>query len=387
MNTEFTEPHREAIDRVVESLWDGAVASIAEGRGIAPERVTELSGAAPLSAVQARDAGLVDTLGYRDEVYAAARARAGGDGVQLLFADRWTPRRKPTAVLRRHRDVVALVEGHGAIVSGRSKSTLQGPRMGSATVCAALRAARESDQVRAVVFRVDSPGGSAVASDTIWREVSLLRESGKPVIVSMGSLAGSGGYYVACPADVIVAQPGTITGSIGVLGGKLVVAQLLERIGLTTGTVAHGGSAQMFSARERFSDDERARLAAMLDRVYDEFVAKVAQGRRMSVEAVDSVARGRIWSGADAARNGLVDELGGLRAATALARSRAGLRTDAPLRPAVHVPALDRLRRPTSSDDPRAATVRVGWGDLGGLAATLGLAPAGPLAMPAFRLR
>jgi protease-4 len=143
----------------------------------------------------------------------------------------------------------------------------------------------------------------------------------------------------------------------------------------------------MFSARERFSDDERARLAAMLDRVYDEFVAKVAQGRRMSVEAVDSVARGRIWSGADAARNGLVDELGGLRAATALARSRAGLRTDAPLRPAVHVPALDRLRRPTSSDDPRAATVRVGWGDLGGLAATLGLAPAGPLAMPAFRLR
>ncbi|WP_375490112.1 signal peptide peptidase SppA [uncultured Jatrophihabitans sp.] len=388
MNTEFTEAHREALDRVVESTWDGAVDAIAAGRDLSPERVQELSTVAPMGAEQARDAGLVDRLGYRDEVYADVRERAGGDDVRLLFADRWTPRRKPAAMLRRHRDVVALVEGHGQIVVGRSRPTPGGgARMGSATVSAALRAARTDEHVRAVVFRVDSPGGSGVASDTIWREVSLLREAGKPVVVSMGSLAGSGGYFVACPADVIVAQPATITGSIGVLGGKVVVAQLLERLGLTTGTVMHGGSAQMFSLREGFSDDERARLGAMLDRVYDDFVAKVAQGRGMSVEAVDAVARGRIWSGADAARNGLVDELGGLRAATALARSRAGLKPDAPLRPALHVAPLDRLRRPISSEDPRAASVTSGWGDLRGLAQALGLSPAGPLAMPEFRLR
>jgi protease IV len=387
MNTEFTEAHREAVDRVVESTWDGAVEAIAAGRTLPVERVVELSHSAPLGAAEARDAGLVDRLGYRDEVYAAARAAAGSGAVDLLFADRWTPRRKPGAVLRRHRAVVALVEGHGEIVAGRSRSTPRGPRMGSTTVGAALRAAREDDNVRAVLFRVDSPGGSAVASDTIWREVSLVREAGKPVIVSMGSLAGSGGYYVACPADVIVAQPATITGSIGVLGGKVVVAQLLERLGLTTGTVAHGGSARMFSLREGFSDDERARLGAMLDRIYDDFVAKVAQGRGMSVEAVDAVARGRIWSGADAARNGLVDELGGIRAAAALARSRAGLRKDAPVRPALHVDMLDRLRRPTSSEDPRAASMSSGWGDLRGIASVLGLPAAGPLAMPQLRLR
>lgn len=385
MNTEFTDAHREAIDRVVESMWGDAVAAIAAGRGLAPERVTEHSAAAPLGGTQARDAGLIDHLGYRDEVYAAARSKAGDDA-QLLFADRWSPRTRPTAALRNNRDVVALVEGHGEIVAGRSRSTPRGPRLGSATLSAALRAAREDEHVRAVVFRVDSPGGSAVASDTIWREVSLLRQAGKPVIVSMGTLAGSGGYFIACPADVIVAQPATITGSIGVLGGKVVVTDLLDRLGLTTGAVAHGGSAQMFSLRRGFDDDERARLAVMLDRIYDDFVAKVAQGRSMSVEAVDAVARGRIWSGADAARNGLVDELGGLRTAAAIARSRAGLRADAPMRPAVHVELLDKLRRPTSSEDPRAASMSSGWGDLRGLALSLGLAPAGPLAMPAVRL-
>jgi len=146
----------------------------------------------------------------------------------------------------------------------------------------------------------------------------------------MGALAGSGGYYIACPADVIVAQPATITGSIGVLGGKIVISDLLERVGLTTGAVAHGSRARMYSLRQGFTDDERERLAAMLDRVYDEFVQKVADGRGMSTADVDVVARGRIWSGADAATNGLVDKLGGLRAAADIARQRAGLREEAP---------------------------------------------------------
>ncbi|MFN2560469.1 MAG: signal peptide peptidase SppA [Jatrophihabitans sp.] len=386
MRTGFTPAHREAVDRIVESTWDVAVEAIAEGRGLPAAEVRALSERAPLSAVDAQGARLIDRSGYRDEVYADLRARLGTD-VELLFADRWKPRRRAATLVRRSQGSVALVEAHGEIAIGRSRSTPRGPIVGSNTVSAALRASRENEHVKAVVFRIDSPGGSAVASDTIWREVELTRRSGKPVVVSMGSLAGSGGYYIACPADVIVAQPATITGSIGVLGGKIVIADLLERVGLSTGAVEHGGTARMFSLRRGFSDDERAKLAGMLDRIYADFVQKVADGRHMSFDDVHRVAKGRIWSGADATGNGLVDSLGGLRDAAAIARKRAGLRPDAPVRPAIHVPPLARLRRPTSSDDPRAAASVSAWGDLSGLAAALGLPGAGPLRMPGITLR
>jgi protease-4 len=206
--------------------------------------------------------------------------------------------------------------------------------------------------------------------------------------VSMASLAGSGGYYIACPADVIVALPATITGSIGVVGGKVVLSELLEqRLGLTTGAVEHGGSARMFSLRRGFSEDERTRLGAMLDRIYREFVQKVADGRRMGYDDVHAIARGRIWSGTDAVGNGLVDVLGGLRDAADLARQRGGLPSDAPVRPAVHIAPIERLRRPRSSDDPRAAAAMTGWGDLTALAVSLGLPAGGPLRMPAISLR
>jgi protease-4 len=172
-----------------------------------------------------------------------------------------------------------------------------------------------------------------------------------------------------------------------VLGGKVVIADLLERVGLSTGAVEHGGAARMFSLRRGFSDDERDKLAGMLDRIYADFVQKVADGRHMSFDDVHAIAKGRIWSGADACGNGLVDSLGGLRDAAAIARKRAGLRADAPVRPAIHVPPLARLRRPTSTDDPRAAASVSAWGDLSGLAAALGLPGAGPLRMPGITLR
>jgi protease-4 len=193
-----------------------------------------------------------------------------------------------------------------------------------------------------------------VASETIWREVALLREA-KPVIVSMGALAASGGYYIACPAHVILALPATLTGSIGVFGGKVVVRALLERLGLTTGTVSRGEHAQMFSARRGFDEQERQRLATALDAIYDDFVAKVAQGRGRTVAEIDAIARGRVWTGSDAVDAGLVDGLGGLRDAVRVARSRADLPDTAPVRPAIHVGVLARLGRPRNSADPRAS--------------------------------
>ncbi len=383
MNYEFTPEHREAVDRVAVSVWSWAKGAIAAARGLTETRVGELADSAPLAAADARTGGLVDRLGYRDEVYADVRKRVGD--AELLFADRWRPHRRLATVVRRHRRTVALVEARGDIVSGRSGGGPRGRRLGSDTVCAALRAARQNEHVGAVVLRVDSPGGSAIASDAIWREVVLTRDNGRPVIVSMGDVAGSGGYYIACPADVIVAQPATITGSIGVLGGKVVVSGLLERLGLGTGAVAHGRNARMYSSREGFTDSEREQLAAMLDRVYADFVQKVALGRRMSTEAVDAVARGRIWSGADARENGLVDELGGLHDAVRIARERGGLPADAPVRPALHVPLAARLGRPRSSEDPRAIRLAIDpWREL---TAALGLPAGDLLRMPALRLR
>lgn len=385
MRSEFTPAHREAVDRITASTWEVAVDAIADGRSLEPDTVRALTDRAPYSAEEARALRLIDRLGYRDEVYAEVKKDLGVD-VHLLFADQWAPPRNAATLVRRHREWVALVDGHGEIVAGRSRATPRGTLLGSTTVSAALRAARENDHVRAVLFRIDSPGGSAVASDTIWREVKLTREAGKPVIVSMGSLAGSGGYYIACPADTIVAEPSTLTGSIGVVGGKVVIAELMSKVGLTTGAVEHGGSARMFSPRRGFSVDERARLGAMLDRVYEDFVQKVADGRGMTYDAVHEIARGRVWSGLDASRNGLVDVLGGIRDAAELARQRAGLRPDAPVRPAVRIPPLERLRRPRSSDDPRAAASVSAWGDLASLATALGLPAAGPLRMPAIAL-
>lgn len=384
MRTEFTAAHRTALDRLAESIFTEAAAAISDGRGIDAVRLRELADTGPRTAPEAHDAGLVDRLGYRDEVYAAMRLRVGTDA-QLLFADRWHPNRRPHVPARR-KGHVALVEAHGAIVSGRTRRGPMGRQFGSDSAGAALRAAMTDEHVRAVVLHIDSPGGSAVASDTIWREVCRVRDAGKPVVVSMGTAAASGGYFIACPADVIVALPSTLTGSIGVFGGKVVVRELLDRVGLTTGTVSHGARSLMFSTRRGFSDDERERLAATIDAIYDDFVAKVAQGRGRSVAEIESVARGRVWTGRDALGIGLVDELGGLRDAVRIARSRAGLPVDAPVRHAVRVAPLARLGRAKNSEDPRevACATLPGVSDL---AAALGLPTTAALRMPAITVR
>lgn len=395
MRTEFSDAHHEAADRLVESAWETIVAAIGTSRGLTQEQVLAIADNAPLSAEEALESKLVDRSGYRDEVYTDVRRRVGPD-VQLLFASRWSkktplPKKVSAAVTSRNQPVVALVEGHGTIVSGASRrAPIDGQQMGSDTISAALRTARMDDKVRAVLFRVDSPGGSAIASDTIWREVALLRETGKPVVVSMGAVAGSGGYYIACPADVIVAQATTITGSIGVVGGKAVVAGLMEKVGLSTGAVSRGARARMYSSRVGFTEGDREKVSLFLDRVYDDFVGKVSAGRSMTRDEVHAIAKGRVWTGADGAKNGLVDSLGGMKEALTIARERTGLDEKAPLMPAVRIPLIKKLGSPKSTEDPRAVSMSTslgGWGDLTSIATSLGLPTAGPLMMTDLRLR
>ncbi|RJL25123.1 signal peptide peptidase SppA [Bailinhaonella thermotolerans] len=385
----MTDAHRESVTRLAESVIEQVVEAVSEGRGLTRERVRELIDQGPLLAEEAKDAGLVDRLAYRDEVYDEVRSAAGHDS-RLLYVSRYAKLHGLGRKLPHPKEkVVALVHGTGVIRLGRSgRSPLGGPgAMGSDTISAALRAARRDERVKAIVFRVDSPGGSYVASDTIWREVTLARRAGKPVIVSMGDLAASGGYFVSAGADVIVAQPGTLTGSIGVFGGKPVIKDLLERLGVTTDTVDLGANAGMFSTSREFSDAQWDRLNGWLDRVYADFVGKVAAGRGMTAERAGELARGRVWTGADARANGLVDELGGLEDALNLARKRADLPADAPVRTYPRMHPLDRLRPAESSEDrtAAAASLRIeAWGPLAAVATRLGLPSYGPLVLPGW---
>ncbi|WP_157250772.1 signal peptide peptidase SppA [Nonomuraea typhae] len=384
----MTEPHRESLTRIAESVVEQVVAGIADGRRLDTEKVRELLDRGPFIGAEAVEAGLVDRLAYRDEVYDEVKKAAGGESI-LLFVSRYARTSAVRKLPQPGADTVALVHGSGPIRMGRSgRSPLGGGggAMGSDTIAASLRAARRDEHVKAVVFRVDSPGGSYVASDTIWREVALTRKT-KPVIVSMGDVAASGGYFVAMGADVIVAQPGTLTGSIGVFGGKPVLAELLEKIGVTSEQIAEGANAGMFSTSRAFSPGQWDRVNAWLDRIYDDFVGKVAEGRNLTRERAHELARGRVWTGADARESGLVDELGGLEDALTLARRRAGLAADAPVRTYPRLNPLERLRGPDSSEDRAAALARVrleAWGPLARLSAELGLPLQGPLALPAW---
>jgi len=318
---DFTTAHREAETSLLEGMMASFVNQIAADRKLTPQAVRDLLDAAPLTARQAMQAKLVDKIGRPEDAEDAAMTRAG-EGSELLDITAYEPTFPVTG------PVIALIGGEGGIVTGPANSAdpfSDDPGMISDAVSMALLEAAEDKDVKAVVFRVNSPGGSVTASDQIWAAVKRVRDAGKPVVVSMGDLAASGGYYVSAGADAIVALPSTITGSIGIFSGKLVVNEALNRnLGLNAAEVTVGGPfANAYSGVTPFSNSQRATLQAQMDAGYADFTSKVAQGRKLPIERVREIAQGRVWTGTQARQLGLVDEIGGLRAAIAKARTLA----------------------------------------------------------------
>ncbi len=305
----------EQMDALLDSLYGQFVSAIAQGRRRTPEEVRAVIDAGPYDGPSALRAGLVDELVYQDELDARLK------GASRLTPGRYVKGSRGFGFDGRPK--IALVYVVGDIIPGRSQgSPLGGGFAGSDTVAEALKDAREDGAIRAVVLRVDSPGGSGTASEVIWREVALARQK-KPVVVSMGDTAASGGYYVGMGSDAIVAEPGTITGSIGVFGGKFSLHGLYDKIGISKEILLRGRRADLFSAYRPWSDDERARMRELMESFYKDFVTKVAQGRHRSYEDIDAIAQGRVWTGAEAQRNGLVDRLGGFAVALDIAKEKA----------------------------------------------------------------
>jgi len=276
----------------------------------------------PFLAEQALRAGLVDTLAYEDQLDDHGAISKSGS----VEGDAYGRSRRSFAA--RNAPRVAVVYISGIINSGDSGfDPLNGDVAGSARLVKAIRAARADDGVRAIVVRIDSPGGSSIASDVIWRELVVTRDEkpGRPLVASMSDLAASGGYYVAVAAPTIVAQPATLTGSIGIYGGKFVLGGTYEKLGANIEAVTIGRNAGMESPERPFTDSERAKLQEQMRSFYQGFVRNVAASRKMPVERVEQLAEGRVWTGAQARQHGLVDALGGLDRAIALAKERAGI--------------------------------------------------------------
>jgi protease IV len=321
--TKYTSAHKEAMLKVLNSWFGQMRDGICSARQIPPDQFSALVDKGPYLGKEALDAKLVDGLAYRDQVYDQAKKKAGGD-TELLYLSKYLDR---AGHPHERGKTVALVYGAGGVSRGKSDyDPANGSlTMGSETVAGAIRAAAADKDVKAILFRVDSPGGSYVASDTIWREVVNARKAGKPVIVSMGDLAGSGGYFVAMAADKIVAQPGTITASIGVLSGKLLTKGFWDKVGLTWDEVHDGANATMWTGLSDYTPAEWQRFETWLDRIYADFTSKVAEGRKLPKEKVLEIAKGRIWSGEDAKGLGLVDELGGFDTALTVAKKAANI--------------------------------------------------------------
>ena len=327
---EMPEPLRENRQRLVDS-WLGQMArDVAGSRGLSREEVQLLVDNAPHLARDALQGGLIDQLGYWDEVRAHVEERSG-DSERVGVMRYASTRDKPDLA---DAPAVALIHGVGAVSLAESQSEpfFGEVVMGSDTIVRAVDDALEDADVKAIVLRVNSPGGSYVASDAIWRAVGRATERGVPVIVSMSDVAASGGYFVAAPATRIVAQPGTVTGSIGVVSGKFVLDELWDDLGINFDGVQAGSRADIWSFNRDFTPAQWLTLQQQLNAIYEDFTGKVAEGRNLSRQQIEDVAKGRIWTGEDARANGLVDALGGYSEAVALAKEEAGIDAETQVR-------------------------------------------------------
>lgn len=341
----YTKAHREANKAVLESVFGQMVRGISQARKIPENQVRGLVDRGPFSSQEALKERLVDGLAYRDEVYATARSRCKAR--HLLYLTQYFERAGGT---NRRGKTVALVYAVGSVTMGKSRyqPLSSGLILGMESVTAALRAAIDDKDVKAILLRIDSPGGSYVASDAIWRETIRAKRAGKPVVVSMGDMAGSGGYFIAMAADRIFAQPATITGSIGVLSGKVVTGNFWNRIGVTWDEVHTSKNADIWSSVVDYTPEQWAHLQEWLDRIYADFTSKVASGRGLSKERALRIAKGRIWTGEDAKRLGLIDELGGFPEAIQYVKK------------AIGVPANESIRLKTFPGD--RSLLRLLWG-------------------------
>ena len=339
----MTPAHREMMESLTRSMYDQLVRGIAESRRKTDAEIRQLIDQGPFTAEEALRAGLVDDLAYEDQLDDRIPELAGSLDEDRRVEARDYERVRPQSIGFRPRARIAVLYAVGAIVSGKSTfDPLSGAAIGSDTLVEQIRRIRDDESIDAIVLRVDSPGGSAVASDVIWRELMVTREENpsRPLVTSMSDLAASGGYYIAMAGQAIVAQPGTLTGSIGIYGGKLALGGAVAKLGVSTEKVTVGANADLYSPFETFTPAQREQVFRFMESFYTNFIEKAATARGMTPAQIDAVAQGRVWTGEQAREQGLVDALGGLDAAVALAKTRAGIPADADVELVMYPPRL-----------------------------------------------
>lgn len=327
---EMTKDHRDVVNSLLDDMYGRLVDGIAKARGKSADDVKKLIDNAPYNARQAKDVGLIDGAMYREEIEKELKQRLGyaeKDDLRLVKASDYRKISQESLGLNKG-EKIAIVYASGDIMSGSSQFGTDGQEViGSESLVRLLNEVRDDKTIKAVVLRIDSPGGEGLASDIIWRGIESLKAK-KPVVVSMSDVAASGGYYIACNANKIVAQPSTITGSIGVVGGKPVVKGFYDWIGVSNEYVLRGTNAGIFRESEKFTDSERAKFQEFLKTTYDDFTDKVAKGRSKDQAYIDSIGQGRVWTGRQGKENGLVDEYGGLDKAIEIAKQLANIPAD-----------------------------------------------------------
>ena len=327
---QMTDAHREYINSMLDDLYGRYVDAVAKARNKSPDEIKTLIDDAPYSAAKAKDVGLIDGAMYHDEVEKELKKRLGykdSDDLHIARGSDYKEISQESLGLNKG-EKIAVVYATGDITSGRSTFGGSGQEtIGSDSLVKTINDARDDKTIKAIVLRIDSPGGSGLASDIIWRAVESAKEK-KPVVVSMADVAASGGYYIACNANKIVAEPSTITGSIGVVGGKPVVKGFYDWIGVTNEYVMRGKNAGMFRESEKFSDAERAKFEEFLKNTYQDFITKVGKGRAKDPAYIDSIGQGRVWTGKQGKDNGLVDDYGGLDKAIEVAKQLAKIPSD-----------------------------------------------------------